>query len=129
MPLTQQESDIRCFCELAGVSVDEWPAKPSADAVPHPTEWARMPPKTRCRAKEMVDAMRWTEHVGVGYYVLIVLAKRLPGWRFANGRDGYIKEAGRWIRRTLLATRGITKDHPVARPLCHALGVSMAFLP
>ena len=61
--------------------------------------------------------------------LLIVLATRLAGWRFTNVNDGYVKEAGRRIRRALLATTGLTTDHPVAASLCAALGVSTGYLP
>jgi hypothetical protein len=125
----QQENDIWLFCRLAGVDYEDWPTRPMTDVAPNPTDWSRMAPRARRRAKDMVHAMGWTEAVDVGYYMLIVLARRLPGWRFTNVNDGYVKEAGRWIRRVLLATRGLTKDHPVAANLCVALGVSTGYLP
>ena len=65
--------------------------------------------------KDMVEALGWTDSVECGYYMLVVFAKNLPDWRFKSSEQGYIRNAGLVFRRALLATRGLTMDHPLMK--------------
>ena len=113
----QQETDIRCLCRYAGVEYDAWPARPTTDVPPHLPKWSRFEESTRRRVKDMVDALGWTDPVECGYYMLVVFARNLPGWRFNSSEKGYKRDAGLLFRRALLATRGLTPDHHLMKQI------------
>ena len=139
--MDQQAGDIDRLCRLCNVQNNDWPTAPDeqyATAVPEAwflRRWAQIPPTKSLRIGEWLTRLQWNSPVDAGLYLLAAVMSRLDGWQWPMGR-GYPKtsassvrhdtlppSAVHYLRRALVATRGLTPTHPCHATLTSALGM------
>jgi hypothetical protein len=117
-----------------GVAEADWPARPSeAHAARQPTATAvraygalpgnrplrvHGPGRPPCRAAcgQFLRVLAWAEPVPLHNYYLRVVASKLRGWA-PGPQKGYLPAMAGVFHRALVATRGLTNDHPVVTQL------------
>jgi hypothetical protein len=124
--VAQQNADIARLCAVCDIARDAWPTIP-AEVGASPASLIRgWPSIPRTQPLGIGD---WVKRLRDGgspmprgwLYTLAVFVRYLDGWNehiaTLPGRPGYLKAAVPFMRRVLLATRGIGADHPIAARL------------